>query len=188
MPWSVWARSGRKDPASENSEVTNVIDPSDPLEILGTAWALREMVELVTPEEFSWHDAHYDDDSAHGRELLFLIANHEWVRATSEVVEVVRSDVIETTIKADIDLSLIKHEAFGGNRAVSGFRSQFCPLRSASASLNQTYLPRWLMRPVTCSRCFPPTTSGTRCRLPWQKSSSIWPWPTGLIGATRLHG
>ncbi|MBV9792743.1 MAG: hypothetical protein JO016_02285 [Actinobacteria bacterium] len=95
-------------------EANEVVDPSHPLEILGAAMALREMVERVTSEEFSWHDAHYDDHSELGRELLFLIANHEWVRATSEVVDVVRSDVIETTIKTDIDLSLIKHEAFRG--------------------------------------------------------------------------
>jgi hypothetical protein len=72
------------------------------------------MVELVTAEEFHWQEAHYDHDSEQGRELLFLIANHEWVRATSEIVDVVRSDVIETTIKTDIDLGQIKHEAFRG--------------------------------------------------------------------------
>ena len=43
-----------------------------------------------------------------------MIANHEWVRATSEIVEIARSDAIETTIKTDIDLSQIRHEAFRG--------------------------------------------------------------------------
>jgi hypothetical protein len=68
----------------------------------------------VTPEEFYWQDARYDHDSEQGRELLFLIANHEWVRATSEIVDIARSDAIETTIKTDIDLSQIRHEAFRG--------------------------------------------------------------------------
>ena len=40
------------------------------------------------------------------------MANHEWVRATSEIVDIARSDSIETTIKIDIDLSKITHEAF----------------------------------------------------------------------------
>jgi hypothetical protein len=67
---------------------------------------------MVEPDEFYWQDSHYDHDSAGGRELLFLIANHEWVRATSETIDISRSDVIETTIKIDIDLSQITHEAF----------------------------------------------------------------------------
>jgi hypothetical protein len=42
------------------------------------------MIELVNPDEFYWQDAHYNHDSEKGRELLFLMANHEWVRATSD--------------------------------------------------------------------------------------------------------
>ena len=70
------------------------------------------MVETVSAEEFSWQEAHYDRDSRQGRELLFLMANHEWIRATSEIVGITRSDAVETTIKVDVDLGQITHEAF----------------------------------------------------------------------------
>jgi hypothetical protein len=83
-------------------------------EIFNLAERLWDMVEAVSSDEFSWQEAHYEHDSRQGRELLFLMANHEWVRATSEIVDIKRSDAIETTIKIDIDLSLITHEAFRG--------------------------------------------------------------------------
>jgi hypothetical protein len=76
------------------------------------ARTLRTMVDRVSAEEFYWQDVHYDNDSKSGRELLFLSANHEWVRATSESVDVSRSDSVETEIKLDIDLGRITHEAF----------------------------------------------------------------------------
>ena len=81
-------------------------------DVLQMARDLRDMVESVNPDEFSWQEAHYDRDSRQGRELLFLMANHEWVRATSEIADIMRSDAIETTIKIDVDLSQIAHEAF----------------------------------------------------------------------------
>jgi hypothetical protein len=81
-------------------------------EVFDLAERLRDMVEAVSSDEFSWQEAHYEHDSRQGRELLFLMANHEWVRATSEIVDITRSDAIETTIKIDIDLNLITHEAF----------------------------------------------------------------------------
>lgn len=40
------------------------------------------------------------------------MANHEWVRATSEIVNITRSDAVETAIKIDIDLGQVTHEAF----------------------------------------------------------------------------
>ncbi len=70
------------------------------------------MIGQVTPDEFAWQDANYDRDSALGRELLFLIANDGWIRSTSEIIDIARSDAIETTIDIDIDLSRITHEAF----------------------------------------------------------------------------
>ena len=73
---------------------------------------LWRAVKAVTPAEFTWQEAHYDHDSRLGRELLFLMANYEWVRATSEIVDITRSDTIETTIKIDVDLSQVTHEAF----------------------------------------------------------------------------
>jgi hypothetical protein len=73
---------------------------------------LDYLIGQITPEEFRRQDANYDQDSALGRELLFLIANNEWARATSEIIDVARSDTVETTIKIDVDLSRITHEAF----------------------------------------------------------------------------
>jgi hypothetical protein len=73
---------------------------------------LLAQVKTVTLAEFTWQDAHYERDSRHGRELLFLMANYEWVRSTSEIVDIKRSGLIETTIKIDVDLSQITHEAF----------------------------------------------------------------------------
>ena len=92
--------------------VTSTARGSYHLEILATARALSAMVKSVSPDEFYWQEAHYDQDSRQGRELLFLMANHEWVRATSEIVDITRSDAIETAIKIDLDLSQISHEAF----------------------------------------------------------------------------
>lgn len=80
--------------------------------VLRMAQDLLAMVEMVNLDEFRWQEDHYDHDSRQGRELLFLMANHEWVRATSEIVDISRSDAVETTIKIDIDLSRISHEAF----------------------------------------------------------------------------
>jgi hypothetical protein len=73
---------------------------------------LNYFIGQITPEEFRWQDANYDRDSALGRELLFLIANNDWARATSEVFDIARSDAVDTTIKIDVDLSRIAHEAF----------------------------------------------------------------------------
>jgi hypothetical protein len=73
---------------------------------------LDYMIGQVTPDEFAWEDAHYDRDSVLGQELLFLIANDDWIRTTSEIIDIDRSDAIETTIEIDVDLSRITHEAF----------------------------------------------------------------------------
>ena len=70
------------------------------------------MVQEVTLDEFHRQEDRYEHDCSQGRELLFLIANHEWVRGTSEIVSIARSDTIDTDIKIDIDLRRIIHEAF----------------------------------------------------------------------------
>jgi hypothetical protein len=83
-------------------------------DVAGSARHLQAIVGRITPEEFSWQESHYDHDSRRGRELLFLISNHEWVRATSESIDISRSDAIDTLMKIDIDLDQITHEAFRG--------------------------------------------------------------------------
>jgi hypothetical protein len=71
----------------------------DEKELPEIAAELWQIVTRVSAEEFRWQESHYDSDSRRGRELLFLIANNEWVRATSEIIDISRSDSIETTIK-----------------------------------------------------------------------------------------
>jgi hypothetical protein len=78
---------------------------------VNAALRLEYMIGQVTQAELNWQDANYDRDSILGRELLFLIANNEWIRTTSEIVDITRSDAIETAIDVDIDLSRIGHEA-----------------------------------------------------------------------------
>src|SRR5690348_12432539 len=95
-PWDSHAASGQRKAA----------------EILESALRLRYTTQQITPEEFRWQESHYDRDSRCGRELLFLIANNEWIRATSEIIDVSRSDAVDTIIKVDIDLDRITHEAF----------------------------------------------------------------------------
>ena len=82
------------------------------MDVWRVAKDLRTLVNMVSPDEFYGHESNYDHDAGPGRELLFLIANHEWVRATSEIVDISRSDVVQTSLKIDIDLSQITHEAF----------------------------------------------------------------------------
>ena len=84
----------------------------DEKELTEIAAELWQIVTRVSAEEFRWQESHYDSDSRRGRELLFLIANNEWVRATSEIIDISRSDSIETTIKIDVDLDRVTHEAF----------------------------------------------------------------------------
>jgi hypothetical protein len=103
-----------KDGDGRGPEPTGIADFAGAQSVWRTAERLRRMVREVTVDEFYSHDARYDEDSGLGRELLFLIANHEWVRATSEIIDISRSDVIGTTLKIDIDLRQITHEAFRG--------------------------------------------------------------------------
>ena len=81
-------------------------------DVADRAGQLLTNVGAATADEFYWQESHYDHDSRHGRELLFLIANHDWVRASSEIIDISRSDAIDTTLKIDIDLGQIAHEAF----------------------------------------------------------------------------
>lgn len=91
-------------------DTTGSADSSGASQVL--ARKLNYLIGQITPEEFRRQDANYDRDSALGRELLFLIANNEWARATSEIIDIARSGTVDTTIKIDVDLTRIAHEAF----------------------------------------------------------------------------
>jgi hypothetical protein len=75
---------------------------------------LRHIASQITSEEFDGQDANYERDSALGRELLYLIADNGWSRATSESIEIMRSDSFETIVQIDVELGRITHEAFRG--------------------------------------------------------------------------
>ena len=120
-----------------------VADPAQASALAGTAIELRTIVGQITPEEFRWQEANYDRNSALGRELLFLIANDEWARATSETIDITRSDTVETTVKIDIGLDRITHEA-------SGCRLSCCRPRGRGPSPGREPAPAG--RPVRSGR------------------------------------
>src|SRR6202451_4757603 len=78
---------------------------ADSGELLDVAVRLDYMVSQITEEEFRWQDANYDRDSALGRELLFLIADNGWSRATTQRIAVTRSDslVAHNDVRLDVD-------------------------------------------------------------------------------------
>ena len=86
--------SGTKTDKDTRSSAGAEKEPSTSLRVLDTALDLRRMVNLVTHEEFHRQEDRYDRDCGQGRELLFLMANHEWVCATSEIVRIARSDAM----------------------------------------------------------------------------------------------
>ena len=107
--WCDW-QGGTVVAADIGQDTTGSADKDAAAQVL--ARKLNYLIGQITPEEFRRQDANYDRDSALGRELLFLIANNEWARATSEIIDIARSDTVDTTIKIDVDLSRIAHEAF----------------------------------------------------------------------------
>ncbi len=77
---------------------------------------LISLVRQVTLNELHWQEANFEHDAALGRELLFLIANNDWIRASTELLDIERSDSVQTTIKVEVDLDRITHEAFRDQR------------------------------------------------------------------------
>jgi hypothetical protein len=76
----------------------------------------REVLD-VTLEEFRLTESRFETDSRLGRELLYLLSNTEWVRRTTEVLDISRVAAVETRVVVDVDVSYIAHEAL---RAVEG--------------------------------------------------------------------
>ena len=132
----------------------------------------------MSPDEFYWQESHYDHDSRRGRELLFLMANYEWVRATSEIIDVMRSDTIETTIKIDVDLTQITHEAFRKRTD-----RLWLPIAILPPETGQHHSEPDLFAAVTDAAGNPmpmlqPPTCGTSYQRPWPKSSPRWRFRT----------
>src|ERR1039458_924630 len=117
VAWCDW-RGGTSVAAGIGTDTRGSADKDREAQVL--ARKLDYLIGQITPEEFRRQDANYDQDSALGRELLFLIANNEWARATSESIDIARSDTVDTTIKIDVNLSRIAHEAFRGRAGPPG--------------------------------------------------------------------
>ena len=81
-----------------------------------TGRQLRRCVEEVTVEEFRIGDFRVERDAAFGRQLLFLLTNEEWLRRTSEQLELKRVRVVDTEVVVDIDLALVTSAALDGRR------------------------------------------------------------------------
>jgi hypothetical protein len=80
--------------------------------VLRVAGPLLQAVAAVTLDEQRSQDARFDRDSRRGRELLFMMANSDWLLETREIVRIDRSAVLATTVEVKIDLGLVTHEAF----------------------------------------------------------------------------
>ena len=130
------------------------------LSAVHTALDLWDKVGLVTTEEFHRYEDRYGHDSGQGRELLFLIANHEWVRGTSEIVDIDLSDAIETALKIDVDLRQITHEAFRG--------------RTGRLWLPVTILPKQAVRGENEPDPFATVTDAADNLLPLMPADDLW--------------
>lgn len=78
----------------------------------GMADRLLGFIGQVTADEFYRHDTHYNRDSRLGRELLYLIANDDWIRSTTEIINPNRSDALDSVVRVNVDTGKITHEAF----------------------------------------------------------------------------
>jgi hypothetical protein len=109
----------RQRPPERNGETADGADPKaeaeeDLARLREILIRLRHIARQITAEEFDGQDANYERDSALGRELLYLLADSGWSRATAESIEIARSDSFETRIQIDVELDRITHEAFRG--------------------------------------------------------------------------
>ncbi|HYT09804.1 MAG TPA: hypothetical protein VEL73_04010, partial [Mycobacteriales bacterium] len=77
---------------------------------------VRELLD-VTLEEFRLTESRFETDCRLGRELLYLLSNTEWVRRTTEILDISRVSAVETRVVVDVDASYIAHEAL---RTVDG--------------------------------------------------------------------
>jgi hypothetical protein len=77
---------------------------------------LARAVGAVTIEDFRRQETRYDLDSRLGRELLYLIANDEWIHTTTEVIDLKKSSTVDTTIRVEVNPDRITHEAFRESR------------------------------------------------------------------------
>ncbi|HET9654382.1 MAG TPA: hypothetical protein VFP72_03445, partial [Kineosporiaceae bacterium] len=77
---------------------------------------LRQALYAVTAGEFRNQETRHDLDSRLGRELLYLIANDEWVQATTEFIDLQQAGTVHTTVRVEVNLDRIAHEALREQR------------------------------------------------------------------------
>ena len=101
---------------------------------------LDYMVGQITSEELRWKDSNYDRDSALGRELLFLIADSEWSRATSEKIP---SNAPTWSIRRSRSMltltGLLTRRSWAGP-GISGFRSLSSPAEASAPGTGSSRL------------------------------------------------
>ncbi|WP_088316111.1 hypothetical protein [Kineosporia sp. R_H_3] len=73
----------------------------------GVLDALVAATDDVTVEEFRLVELRVESDARLGRRLLYLLSNTEWVRRTTEHLDVGRARVVETEVVVDVDLSYL---------------------------------------------------------------------------------
>lgn len=106
---------------------------------------LIEAVARVTLEEFRHQEAHFDEESRRGRELMYLAANSDWIRRTDEFVDLAAADSVETTLQIHVDLSKITHEAIRNRSGLIWLPLAVLPPSSGTTEQQQpTSLPSQL--------------------------------------------
>jgi hypothetical protein len=103
LPW--WSR------AAAAAAPGPSVDPPSPEDFRLLGEDLKDEMLKVTLEEFRLTEMRFETDSRLGRELLFLLSNPEWVRRTTETVDITRVAAASTTIEVDADPGYVVHEA-----------------------------------------------------------------------------
>ncbi len=87
----------------------SVVDPPRAAvpEQAGIVEDLVAATEQITVEEFRLADFRSEQDARLGRRLLYLLSNTEWIRRTTENVEISRVRVVDTQVVVDVDLSYL---------------------------------------------------------------------------------
>lgn len=105
VPWRRWIRPSAGRPDAEDAARTMVRETG-----CDVLWAVTH----VSMEDLRAQDENFDRDSRFGRELLFLLANTEWMRNTVEDVTLEYSRSLDASLEVHVDLREITHEAFWG--------------------------------------------------------------------------
>jgi hypothetical protein len=103
LPW--WAANGARHAQGPS------VEPPTPEDFRLLGEDLKDEMLKVTLEEFRLTEMRFETDSRLGRELLFLLSNPEWVRRTTETIDITRVAAASTTIEVDADPGYVVHEA-----------------------------------------------------------------------------